>query len=153
MRIFITEATLASIYKKQTRSGKVPDNIATISKKILTKEFSEYANRLSQDINAIPFVANLANLYAKRGLTSYEYKTPLLTYLIITNDNAWCRKGDDTYMYVDTEYGTFGFHIYDNQYEIAQQMGKLKEKQRYKGFGNQGKAVEFLKTYIKDNYE
>jgi hypothetical protein len=152
MRIFITEASLISIYNKQTKKNTVPDNIYSIAKKVASIKFPKYADRLARDIDAVPLITNLANFHAKDRLISYEYKKSLLIYLIITNPNAWCRENDKQYMYVDTEYGTLGFHIYDEQYEIAEKLGKLRPKEKFKGYGNQAKAPQLIEKYIEDNY-
>lgn len=130
--------------------GGVPDNIVKVLEEVLAIDFPKHLH-YAKDKEAIPFIANLVNRYAKElNPKYYDIKDILMDYIVQTNPNVWA--DNKNVIYVEHPLGQMSYHYLDNRSKFktnALAFGLDPAGRRWSGEPLQSRAVEWLETYIK----
>lgn len=128
------------------------EDVMNSVKKVLKESFSEYIHSLKGDIfdNALPLIANFANLYAKTiSGEYYDNKDVLTEYISVNYSNCWSR--GDGILYAETEVGQVSFHVFDGQDEKALINGLNPSFRVWDDNNAQSRAEELFQEYLDMN--
>ena len=118
---------------------------------VLKYKFKDYTNYLSNDAEALPLIANLANMYAKTiDFDLYDTKDHLLFYIAKNDKRAWSH--GDGIIYVETDEGQVSFHVFNGQDDIANKYGLNPEGREWSQEEIQFLAENLLYKYIKKHF-
>lgn len=127
------------------------DNLKPGIEEVLKYKFNRYADYLSKDANALPLIANLANMYAKTiDYNLYDIKDFMLFYIAKNDKRAWSH--GDGIVYVETDEGQVSFHVFNGQDDIANKYGLSPEGKEWSQQEVQFLAEDLLYEYIKKHF-
>jgi hypothetical protein len=127
------------------------DNLKPGIEEVLKYKFSRYTDYLSKDTNALPLIANLANMYSKTiNYNLYDIKDLLLFYIAKNDKRAWSH--GDGIIYVETDEGQVSFHVFNGQDDIANKYGLNSEGREWSQEEVQFLAENLLYEYVKKHF-
>jgi hypothetical protein len=107
------------------------------------KNYSEY---LKDNINTLPFLANLINKYAKVLDNSfYSAKPMLVKQLATSHPETWAKGG---IVYTETPLGQVSFHVFEGEDYLAEGLGLDNKLREWSGEPNQMVADDMLIEYL-----
>jgi hypothetical protein len=135
--------------KNKYDSNEVPEHVVKAAEEVLTNGFKGY-EFLAKDLNALPLIANIANMYAKViNAKYYDLKDDLTEYLAYKHPSAWS-KGDGI-MYIETPIAQVSFHVFNHQDSIALKFGLDPSGRNWSGEEVQFVSEDLLRDYIQIN--
>ena len=107
------------------------------------KNYSEY---LKDNINTLPFLANLINKYAKVLDNSFYSAKPILVKQLATSHpETWAKGG---IVYTETPLGQVSFHVFEGEDYLAEGLGLDNKLRDWSGEPNQMVADDILIEYL-----
>ena len=132
-----------------SKSSSVPKEVSNSATEVLKINFKSYLD-LSNDINALPLIANIANMYAKTiDNTYYDNKDIITQFLAKNHPGAWSM--GDGILYIETPQGQVSFHVFSDQDTIALKYGLDPFGRKWSEEEVQFISESLLKDYIEKN--